>query len=109
MELLDGTVWTLAVAFFLVGDWATTRYGLARQGVVERNPLAQQAISRFGVTASLVLLKTGVLAVTAAGYLYAAGDTSTQSYRLLFPLVVFLVGAVTTVHNLRVLLAARKN
>lgn len=100
-------IWTLAVALFVVGDWATTRYGLVRGGLVERNPLAQRAIDRFGVTASLLLLKSGALAVAVAGYLYAAGDGSTSAYRLLFPVVVGLVGLVTTVYNLRVLLAAR--
>jgi uncharacterized membrane protein len=108
MVWLDIVAWTLAVALFVVGDWATTRYGLARRGFVERNPLARRAIDRFGVTASLFLLKSTALAVAIAGYLYAAGDGSTESYRLLFPAIVFLVGLVTTVYNLRVLVANRE-
>lgn len=107
MVSLDFAIWTLAVALFVVGDWATTRYGLTRGGLVERNPLARRAIDRFGVTASLLLLKTAALAVAIAGYLYAAGDPSTESYRLLFPGVVFLVGLVTTSYNLWVLIANR--
>jgi uncharacterized membrane protein len=107
MVSLDIVVWSLAVLLFVVGDWATTRYGLARGGLVERNPLARRAIDRFGVTASLLVLKTAALAVAVSGYLYAAGDASTASYRLLFPLVVFLVGLVTTLYNLWVLVANR--
>jgi uncharacterized membrane protein len=103
MAWLDITVWTFAFLLFVVGDWATTRYGLARGGLVERNPLARRAIDRFGVTASLLLLKSIALAVAMAGYLYAAGDADTRSYRLLFPVLVFLVGLVTTVSNLWVL------
>jgi uncharacterized membrane protein len=107
MVWLDIGVWTLAVFLFVVGDWATTRYGLSRGGLVERNPLARRAIERFGVTVSLLLLKTAALAVAAVGYLYAAGDGSTAAYRLLFPLVVLLVGLVTTCYNLWVLSANR--
>lgn len=107
MLWLDITVWTLAVLLFVVGDWATTRYGLTRGGLVERNPLARRAIDRLGITASLLLLKSTALAVAAAGYLYATGDSSTRAYRLLFPAVVSVVGLVTTLYNLWVLLAAR--
>lgn len=106
MELLDGTLWVGAVCFFVVGDWATTRYGLARAGVTERNPLARRAIARFGPTPSLLVLKTAAVAAAATGYGYAAGDATTRSYRLLFPLVLLVVGVVTTVHNLCVLTAA---
>lgn len=105
MVWLDLAVWTLAVLLFVVGDWATTRYGLSRAGLVERNPLARRAIARFGVTASLLLLKSAALVVAVSGYLYAAGDASTAAYRLLFPLVVLLVGLVTTLYNLWVLVA----
>ncbi|ERH09446.1 MAG: hypothetical protein J07HX64_01200 [halophilic archaeon J07HX64] len=103
----DAALWTLAIVLFVVGDWATTRYGLAQPGVVERNPLARWAIERFGVTVSLFLLKSSALLVALAGYAYASGAASTESYRLLFPVVIVLAGTVTTVRNLQVLVSHR--
>jgi len=104
----DAALWTLAVALFVVGDWATTWYGLSRNGLVERNPLARRAIERLGVTLSLLLLKGSALLVALSGYAYAAGAASTRSYRLLFPTVIVLVGATTTLRNLQVLLVHRE-
>ena len=107
MLWLDAVLWILAVVLFVAGDWATTRYGLSQNGLVERNPLARRAMERLGVTLSLLLLKGSALLVAFAGYTYAAGAASTRSYRLLFPTVIVLVGATTTVYNLRVLVGHR--
>lgn len=106
MVWLDTAVWTLAVVLFVVGDWVTTRYGLACAGLVERNPLAGRAIDRVGVTAALLALNGVALGLAAGGYLHASGAPSTRQYRLLFPGVVAATGLVTTAHNLRVLVSA---
>ena len=103
---LDIAAWTLAVALFVAGDWVTTRRGLAREGSIERNPLARRLADRLGLAGAFLLLKGLALAAALAGYQYAAGDPATRPYRLLFPAVVALVGLWTTAHNLRVLAAS---
>lgn len=104
--ILDAAAWTLAAALFVAGDWVTTRRGLAREGPVERNPLARRLADRVGLAGAFLLLKGTALAVAVAGYQFAAGDPATRPYRLLFPAAVALVGLWATAHNLRVLAAS---
>lgn len=46
-------------------DGATTYYAIAKKGLAERNPVVNWMISKIGLVPTVLLAKTGVIAVLA--------------------------------------------
>jgi hypothetical protein len=97
------TLWTLALATYGVGDMVTT---IALMGYVPRvtegNPLVDGAVAAFGQP-GLIGIKLGAFLFCLGVSLVAAQDGD----RLLYygpPAGLAIVGAFTTVYNLRLLL-----
>lgn len=103
MNVADRRLWLAAVAAFGVGDYATTKLGLASPHIEESNPTAAGLMAVMGQDAGMLAGKTAVLAVCFAGYLYAHRHPETEEYAALFPAVLVLAGLLITGHNVRVL------
>ena len=56
----DVQLWVLVVVFFVVGDLATTSFGLTTGSIVETGPIAAPVIDSFGLSGMLGL-KLGVV------------------------------------------------
>ena len=57
---LEGALWTVLIAFWGVGDTATTYLAVTRYGGVERNPVPRYVFDRFGAGAMLPMKAVGV-------------------------------------------------
>jgi uncharacterized membrane protein len=62
----EGVLWALLVAFWGVGDTATTYLAVTRYGGVERNPVPRRLFDRFGVRAMLPMKAVGVALIYAS-------------------------------------------
>ena len=94
----DRTCWALGVAFFGVGDVATTAVGVGAAGLAEGNPVAALVLGHHGLLA-LAALKA--LALAGA---YAVWRVTPAPYRVGVPFGLAAVGVAVTVWNLRLLL-----
>lgn len=93
----DRTCWALGVAFFGVGDVATTAVGVAVVGLAEASPVAALAIARHGLPA-LAALKVAALAGS-----YAVWRVVPAPYRVGIPFGLAVLGVAATAWNLRAL------
>jgi len=93
----DRWAWLAAIAFYVVGDVATTAVGL-NIGAVETNPAALTLFDAVGLWPTMLLLKAAVLALV--GGLWAC---SPQEWRVVAPAMLALVGAAVVVINGHVL------
>lgn len=93
-------LWLVAVAFFAVGDVATTAVGLASGRVAEAGPVVGALVDRHGV-AALVALKAGTL-----GGCYLLYRTVPRPHGVGVPLAMATLGVVVTGWNLAVLVVA---
>ncbi|WP_254862341.1 hypothetical protein [Halovivax gelatinilyticus] len=96
----ERTLWIAAVVLYGVGDTATTFVGLSADGVEEIGPVAGPLMDRYG-QCSLVGVK-----VTLFGAFWMLWRTLETTARVAVPMAVALVGALVTVWNLLVILAA---
>lgn len=96
---LSPYLWAVAVAFYGVGDLATTFVGLAFESVVEVGPVAALTVY-YGPMACLALKGGSFLA---CGLLWRAVP---KPQRVGVPLGLALLGAVVTAWNLAVITAA---
>ena len=94
------TLWSLAVAFFVVGDLATTGIGVASGQIAEVGPLGDPIVDRYGL-AGMVALKLVVV-----GLAYLAWRRVPDPERIGIPVGLLFVGALVTAWNALVLLTA---
>ena len=92
--------WHGAVAFFVVGDLATTLVGLRLRTVVEAGPVAARLVGGHGLWVILPL-KLGVVAG-----LYALSRIVPRPHSVGVPLGLCALGVVVTVWNGAVIVAA---
>lgn len=93
-------LWLVAVAFFAVGDVATTAVGLASGRVAEAGPIVGPVIARHGV-AALVALKAGTF-----GCCYLLSRFVPRPHGVGVPLAMAALGVFVTGWNLAVLAVA---
>lgn len=92
-ERNEALLWKLSVAFFVVGDIATTMIGLGLPGVSEAGPLVRHVLSEFGVV-GVVALKSVFVAGT-----YVVAAQISGSHRLSVPLGLSVTGVGVTAWN----------
>lgn len=95
----DRSLWTAAVALWVVGDLATTWLGL-RLGAVERHPAAAQAIEAGG-PAVLLPMQLAALALFVAAYV-SLGSVGVRE-RVGIPIGLALLGAAIVANNAAVI------
>lgn len=93
-------LWSLAVAFFVVGDLATTGIGVASGQIAEVGPLGDPIVDRYGFV-GMVALKLVVV-----GLAYLAWRRVPDPERIGIPVGLLFVGALVTAWNALVLLIA---
>jgi len=94
------TLWTLAVAFFIIGDLLTTSVGLSLGQVTEAGPIVEPIVYRYGLP-GMVALKLAVV-----GFAYLAWRLVPDPERVGIPIGLLFVGALVTVWNALVLFVA---
>lgn len=99
-SVFELALWTLAVAFYGVGDYATTVVAVSRPDARERNPVVRWVFAgRLSPLVSFALLKAAAFCCFLAGYLFVG----TSPIRSAIPAAVALVGIAVTLQNMRVL------
>ena len=93
-------LWATAVAFFGVGDLATTTIGLGFAGVVEAGPVVGPVVGRYGIT-GIALVKILVF-----GGSYGLWRAVPPPHRLGVPLGIAVVGVGVTGWNIAVIAVA---
>lgn len=96
-EAFDPGLWTMAIAFFGVGDLLTTAIGLSFQRPVEAGPMTAIAIDHYGLQI-VVPLK---LLTIALAYLLWRHTPSPQDIGV--PLGLATLGVLVTLWNLTIL------
>jgi len=94
------SLWTLAVAFFAVGDVTTTSVGLGLGRVVEVGPLAAPVVARHGVVAM------AALKLVALGCCYLLYRLAPRPHGVGVPLGLATLGALVTGWNVAVVAVA---
>ncbi|MEF8780440.1 MAG: hypothetical protein V5A46_07155 [Haloferacaceae archaeon] len=91
-------LWVVAIAFFGIGDLATTVVGLQFGRVAEVGPLTVRFVRQYGATGML-----GLKAL-AFGCCYGLWRLTPRPYDVGVPLGLAVLGVLVTVWNLAVLL-----
>lgn len=86
-------LWSLAVAFFIVGDLVTTSVGVSSGQIAEVGPLGDPIVSRYGLP-GMVALKLVVVCLS-----YLAWRIVPAPDRIGIPLGLLLVGVLVTFWN----------
>ena len=104
---LDAVLWVSAVAFYGVGDYATTLAATTRPGARERNPLVRRLFDGVPLSpaVSFAAVKLAAFACFAAGYL----SVGPSPLRPFVPGLVAGIGVLVTLQNLRVLGGSRSS
>lgn len=89
-------VWLTAIGLFVVGDIATTAYGL-QVGAVESNPTVSALYGRPGVVEMLVAKAVVV------GFVLSGVRLLVEEYRLYPPVTLALLGLLIVGWNLNIL------
>jgi hypothetical protein len=92
-ERNETLLWQLSIAFFVVGDIATTLIGLRLPGVSEAGPLIRHVLSEFGL-AGVVALKSVFVAGT-----YVVAAQISGLHRVSLPLGLSVTGVGVTAWN----------
>lgn len=93
-------LWVLAVAFYGVGDYATTVAAVSRPDARERNPVVRWVFAGpLSPLVSFALLKAAAFCCFLAGYLFVGASP----VRPAIPGAVAVVGVLVTAQNVRVL------
>ncbi|EMA70025.1 hypothetical protein [Halorubrum kocurii] len=93
-------LWTLAVAFFVVGDLLTTSIGVSSGQIAEVGPLGEPIVSRYGIP-GMVALKLVVVGCSRLAWRLAPTPD-----RIGIPLGLVVVGILVTFWNFFVVLSA---
>lgn len=102
-EQLNKVAWSVALSTWVVGDIATTSYGLKQPGVVEASPTSQEVLQSAGYT-GMVATK---LLVT-AGFV-GLQQVVPKEYGVGVPIGLATIGTVATVSNIRTIAKANGN
>jgi len=102
VDLRDGGTpwgaWVLATLTFVVGDLATTMYGIHALGAVEAHPAGQMVLASLGIYGVLGAKALVILTVVPLARLW-----DDPRVRLAPPITLFLFGLVVTGWNLVVI------
>lgn len=98
--------WGAALALFVVGDLASTAYGLGPGGAVEMNPLPRVLLAQWGFGSFVVvkLLALGLVAALARGLAERMDERAARWPWLAGGLTLAVLGAGIVAWNLSVLL-----
>jgi len=94
----ETAAWLMALVLFVGGDMATTALGL-RLGAVESNPVALLGITELGLWPAMLSAKAVVVGWTVGCWHY-----SPDRYRIIFPIVLMLLGLGIVTWNTWVIL-----
>jgi len=99
-ERLNKLAWGAALSTWVIGDIATTAYGLSDPNVIEANPTSKQVVDAAGYTGMVAtkLIVTGAF----AGFQQLAPD----EYDIGVPLGLAIVGTAVTANNISVIMEA---
>jgi len=99
-DRLNKIAWGAALSTWVIGDIATTAYGLSDPNVIEANPTSKQVVDAAGYTGMLAskLIVTGAF----AGFQELAPD----EYDIGVPIGLATVGTVVTANNISVIMRA---
>ena len=99
-ERLNKLAWGAAFSTWVIGDIATTAYGLSQPQVVEASPTSQQVLESAGYSG---MIATKLLVT--AGFV-GLQEITPEEYNIGVPLGLATIGTAVTLNNLNVIAKA---